>query len=91
MVRRHPDEMHGEELSPVCQVAKRSDARNVESALDKDGIEYTFEISPVISRSFFGAVFGGRKNGVTFLVRKDELEHCRTLIERAGLGHLIIG
>lgn len=90
MPRKLPDEMSGEELSPLCIVAKMSDAREVENALDKAAIEYTFEITPVVSKSVFSVIFGGIRNGVMFLVRKKELELCRELLAVAGLVHLIL-
>lgn len=90
MSRLLPDEMAGVELSPLCIVKKMSDAREVEAVLDAAGVQYTFEITPIVSNSFFRVIFGGIKKGVMFLVAKGELEHCRSLLNEAGHGDLTL-
>jgi hypothetical protein len=90
VARLLPDELKGKELVPLCIAAKPGEAKEIEAALDRAGIDYTFEITPFSEESFFGVVFGGIKKGVMFLVEEDKYEFCLGLLERAGLSRLIV-
>ncbi len=90
MPRRLPEELKGKKLIPLCLAVKLTEAKNIESVLDKAGIEYTFEITPVHGKSIISIVFGSIRKGVMFLVKSEQYEFCRSLLERAGLYHLII-
>jgi hypothetical protein len=87
MPKRHPDEMQGRDLAPLCIAGNLREAGRIESALDTGGIEYTFEITQYLAGSGF---FGGPRDGVMFLVPAEQHEHCRTLIERAGLSKSLV-
>ena len=90
MTRRLPEELEGKKLVPLCLAVKISEARNIESVLDRAGIEYTFEIAPVQGKSILSIVFGSIRNGVMFLVKSEQYEDCRSLLENAGFHNLII-
>ena len=90
MPRRLPEEMEGKELAPLCLAVKLSDAKSIESVLDKTGIDYTFEITPVHGKSILSIIFGSIKKGVMFLVESKHYEYCRSALEKAGLYHLIL-
>ena len=90
MTRRLPEELEGMRLVPLCLAVKIAEAKNIESVLDRAGIEYTFEITPVQGKSILSVVFGSIKKGVMFLVRSEQYEECRSLLENAGLYYLII-
>jgi hypothetical protein len=88
--RRLPEEMEGKELVPLCLAIKLVDAKSIESVLDKTGIEYTFEITPINGKSILSILFGNIKKGVMFLVESKQYEYCRSALEKAGLYHLIL-
>lgn len=90
MSRRLPEELQGKELEPLCLALKLSEARQIEAVLDRAGIDYTFEITPVTGGSILGILFGGIKKGVMFLVPGKQYEHCKGLLEEAGLSRLIL-
>ena len=90
MTRRLPEELEGKKLVPLCLAVKLADAKNIESVLDRAGIEYTFEITPVQGKSILSLVFGSVRKGVMFLVKIEQYEDCRSLLENAGLDYLII-
>ena len=71
-------------------VVKLADAKKIESVLDRAGIEYTFEITPVQGKSILSLVFGSIRKGVMFLVKIEQYEDCRSLLENAGLYNFII-
>lgn len=91
MPRRLPEEFEGKELSPLCFASKIDEAKEIESVLDKEGMDYTFEITPYTRQGVFSILFGGAKEGVMFLVPPENLDPCRDVLIRAGLSHLIIG
>ena len=90
MTRRLPEELEGKKLVPLCLAVKLADAKKIESVLDRAGIEYTFEITPVQGKSILSLVFGSIRKGVMFLVKIEQYEDCRSLLENAGLYNLII-
>jgi hypothetical protein len=90
MTRRLPEELEGKKLVPLCLAVKLADAKNIESVLDRAGIEYTFEITPVQGKSILSLVFGSIRKGVMFLVKIEQYEDCRSLLENAGFDYLII-
>jgi hypothetical protein len=90
VTRRLPEELGGKKLVPLCLAVKIAEAKNIESVLDRAGIEYTFEITPVQGKSILSLVFGSIRKGVMFLVKIEQYEDCRRLLENAGLHHLII-
>lgn len=93
MPRRLPEEFEGKELVPLCLASKLADAKEIESVLDKAGIDYTFytfEIRPISGKSILSILFGGIRKGVMFLVLSGQYEFCRSLLEKAGLSNLII-
>ena len=90
MTRRLPGELEGKKLVPLCLAVKLAEAKNIESVLDRAGIEYTFEITPVQGKSILSLVFGSIRKGVMFLVKIEQYEDCRSLLENAGLDYLII-
>ena len=85
-----PDFFDGVELVPLCMTIKMSEARRIESALDSEGIDYTFEITPAVRRSILSIIFGSAKKGVMFLVPEEKYGLCRTILEREDLSHLFI-
>ena len=90
MTRRLPEELAGKKLVPLCLAVKLAEAKNIESVLDRAGIEYTFEITPVQGKSILSLIFGSIRRGVMFLVKIEQYEDCRSLLENAGLNYLII-
>ena len=90
MPRRLPEEMEGQKLVPICIASRQSEARQVESALDAAGIDYTFEITPVAGRSVLSIVFGSLRKGVMFLVSEEYYEKGLAVLEKAGLADLIV-
>ena len=90
MTRRLPEEFAGEKLVPLCLAVKLAEAKKIELVLDRAGIEYTFEITPVQGKSILSLVFGSIRKGVMFLVKIEQYEDCRSLLENAGLYNLII-
>lgn len=90
MARRHPDELEGEELTPLAIAARRGDARRIEEALDRSGVDYTFEITEVVGKSVMSILFGSLKKGVMFLVRRADYGTSRDSLQSAGLGGLLV-
>jgi len=90
VTRRLPEELAGKKLVPLCLAVKLAEAKNIESVLDRAGIEYTFEITPVQGKSILSLIFGSIRRGVMFLVKIEQYEDCRSLLENAGLNYLII-
>jgi hypothetical protein len=88
MSRRLPEELEGKKLVPLCLTDNSGDARKVELILDKNDIDYTFEITGVTG-GFFSIMFGGFRNGVMFLVQSDQYELCRSMLEKAKLSYLL--
>lgn len=85
MPRKLPEDFQGKEISPLCIVAKPTEAEKVESLLDKEGIDYTFSIAP-----FTGSTgLGGIRVGVLFMVYSGQLNYCCDLLKKAGLSYLI--
>jgi hypothetical protein len=91
MPRRLPEELKKEKLVPLCLASRISDAKKIESVLDKANIDYTFEITSVYGTSVFGVLFGTIKKSVIFLVSSEQYELCLGLLEKEGLSALIIG
>ncbi len=91
MSRRLPEDFEGKELVPLCLATKLEEAKEIEEILDRSGIDYTFEISPLTEQSVFGILFGANKKGVLFLVLAEQLEYCADLLQKAGLERLITG
>ncbi len=85
-----PDFFYGVELVPLCMTVKLSEAGRIESALDREGVEYTFEIIPAVRRSILSIIFGSAKKGVMFLVPEEKYGLCRTILEKEDLSHLFI-
>lgn len=90
MSRRMPEEFEGKELEPLCMAMRFSEAREIEAVLDRAGIDYTFEISPVTGGSVLSVLLGGPKKGVMFLVLTKQHELSRKLLEEAGLSGLLV-
>jgi hypothetical protein len=90
MSRQLPEYFQGKDLIPLCLALKRKEAGKVESLLDGENIDYTFEITPAVGRSVVDIIFGSVKKGVMFLVPPDNYEFSRTLLEKAGIAYLII-
>lgn len=84
MLRKLPEEFEGKEIAPLCIASKLSKANAVESILDKEQIDYTFEIAP-----FFSHLGIGIREGVLFMVLSGQLNYCHNLLIRAGLSYLI--
>jgi hypothetical protein len=85
-----PEELEGKELSPLCLASKIDEAKEIESVLDRAGMDFTFEITPFTQKGVIGILFGGVKEGVMFLVPSGKYETCKTIVVSAGLSHLII-
>ncbi len=90
MARKLPEELEGKELEPLCLASKLSEAKAIESALDRNGIDYTFEIVEYSGRSVLSILFGGVKKGVMFKVLKEQLDFCIELLTREGLEKTIV-
>lgn len=90
MPRKMPEEFEGREIYPLCVTTRLDDAKRIESSLDKAGIDYTFEITPVTGGSIMGILFGSNKDGVMFLVLSEQLDFCRELLIKEGLSENII-
>ena len=82
--------MQHEELLPLCVVAKLADAKKIESVLDRAGINYTFELTPLTHGSE-NLVTGGIRYNVMFYVPAPKLEHCIILLDTAGLSSFTVG
>ncbi len=90
MARLLPEEMKGKKLIPLCLATKPNEAKQIESILDGATVDYTFEIKPLQHKSIFSVLLTSVKNGVVFLVSSDQYEYCISVLENAGLEHLII-
>lgn len=90
MPRKLPEELEGKELEQLCIASTLSEAKKIESALDKEGIDYTFEIVEYSGRSVLSILFGGVKEGVMFKVLKGQHDFCSELLAREGLEQNIV-
>lgn len=90
MPRKLPEEFEGKELAPLCLASSPDEAKKIESVLDGAGIDYTFEITPILNTSVFSILFSTTKEGVMFIVPSEQYELCLKLFEEAGLSSLII-
>ncbi len=90
MSRKLPEEFQGKELAPLCLASTSHEAKEIENVLDEAGIDYTFDITPTMQEGVFSILFGSPKEGVMFLVQAENYESCITLLQEAGLSHLII-
>jgi hypothetical protein len=90
MPRRLPEELRGKDLESLCIASKLSEAKKIESVLDREGIEYTFEIVEYSGRSVLSILFGGMKEGVMFKVLKEQYDFCRELLAKEGLEKNIV-
>jgi hypothetical protein len=88
--RKLPEEFEGKELTPLCLASKLSEAKKIESVLDREGIEYTFEIVEYSGRSILSILFGGVKGRVMFKVLKEQCDFCRELLAKEGLEKNIV-
>ena len=68
MPRKLPEEFEGKEIAPLCIASKLSEANAVESLLDKEQIDYTFEIAPFLSHLGIGI-----REWVLFMVLSGQL------------------
>ena len=85
MARKLPEEFEGKDISPLCIAATLAEANKIENILNKEEVDYTFEISS------FTSGFGiGITEGVLFLVYSGQLTYCRESIRKSGLSHLLI-
>ncbi len=84
MPRKLPEQFEGKEVAPLCIVARPAEAKKVESLLDKEDIDYTFEIAPFTGRTGIGI-----RDGVLFMVYSGQLSFCSDLLRKAGLSYLI--
>ena len=91
MARKLPEEFQGKELAPLCVASTPQEAQEIEKALDEAGMDYTFDITPITQEGVFSILFGSPKEGVMFLVPAENFESCITLVNEAGLSHLVIG
>ncbi len=90
MPRKLPEEFEGKELEQLCVASKLSEAKKIESVLDREAIEYTFEIIEYSGRSVLSILFGGVKKGVMFKVLKEQYDFCRELLTKEGLEKNIV-
>jgi hypothetical protein len=90
MPRRLPQEFEGKELVPIFLATKLNEAQEIEEALDKAEIEYTFEITRITGQSLFGVLFGAHKKGILFLIPPEKHECCLNMIQGTGLERLIV-
>jgi hypothetical protein len=89
MAKRLPEELEGEDILPLCLASKLSDAKKIESVLNKAHIDYTFELTP-ITHGITNIVVGGMPNNVMFFVLSEKYPLCTNLLENAGLSSLLI-
>jgi hypothetical protein len=89
-MRKLPEEMEGQELVRLCVAARSSEAREIEAALDKAGLDYTFEIAAIPNKSMLGSFLGGKKKGVIFLIPESQHDYSVDVIQKAGLSHLLV-
>ncbi len=90
MPRKLPEEFKGKELAPLCLASTPDEAKKIESVLDGAGIDYTFEITPILNASVFSILFSTAHEGVMFLVLSGQYGFCVNLLEKAGISKLII-
>ncbi len=84
MPRKLPEEFEEKEIAPLCIAAKLSEANAIESILDKEQIDYTFEIAP-----FFSHLAIGIRESILFMVLSGQLDYCINLLKKEGLSYLI--
>lgn len=89
MARRLPEEFRGKEPVPLCLALNLDEARKIESVLDRNSIDYTFEITPITESNVLMILFASAKDGVMFLVTSEQYESCIRLLNEAGLSSLI--
>lgn len=82
MPRRLPEEFEGKELESLCVASKLREAEKIESVLDGEGIEYTFEIIEFSGRNLLSILFGVKREGVMFKVLKEQYDVCRELLTK---------
>ncbi|MBI4684423.1 MAG: hypothetical protein HY755_04405 [Nitrospirae bacterium] len=90
MPRKLPEEFEGKNLIPLCIASNLSEAKRIESILDKKNIDYTFEITPITEQSVFSVLFGGIKDGVMFLVPSEQTSLCKDILAKEGFASLPI-
>jgi hypothetical protein len=90
LARKLPEEFQGKELAPLCLASTPQEAQEIEKALDKAGMDYTFDITPLSGGGVFSILFGSPKEAVLFLVPTDDFESCMKLLTEAGLSHLVV-
>lgn len=90
MPRRLPEELRGKELESLGIASKLSEAKKIESVLDREGIEYTFEIVEYSGKSVFSILFGSVTDGVMFKVPKEQYDFCKELLTKEGLEKNIV-
>ncbi len=90
MPRRLPEDFEGKELEPLCIASTLSEAEKIESVLDRESIDYTFEIVEYSGRSVLSILFGGVKEGVMFKVLKGQYDFCMELLTKEGLEKTIV-
>lgn len=90
LTRIIPEEFKGKELAPLCLASTPHEAEEIEKALNKAGMDYTFDITPLPQEGVFNMLFGSPKEGVMFLVPTENFGSCVKLLAEAGLSHLII-
>jgi hypothetical protein len=89
MPKRLPEEMRETELLPLCLAAKLADAKKIESVLDGEDIEYTFELTPLTHGSQ-NLITGGIRYNVMFFVPARQHQFCCGLLSSAGLSSLVV-
>ncbi len=87
MPRRHPDDMEGVALAPLCVAGNTREAERIEVVLDREGVDYTFDIVMLAGGS---GLFGSPKQGVMFLVPSEQEARLREVMVRAGHAKLLI-
>jgi len=90
LTRKLPEEFEGKELAPLCLASTPQEAEEIEKTLDEAGMDYTFDITPLPREGVFSVLFGSPKEGVMFLVPTEDFDSCITLLDKAGLSHLVI-
>ena len=90
MPRKLPEEFEEKELEQLCVALKLSEAKKIESVLDREGIEYTFEIVEYSGKSVLSILFGSVKEGIMFKVLKEQYDFCRELLTKEGLEKNIV-
>ena len=85
MPRKLPEEFEGKELMPLCIAPNLAEANKIESILDEENIDYTFEIA-----RFTGGLRIEVTEGVLFLFYSGQENYCKDLFKRAGLSYLLV-